>query len=268
MYSKISNIRFRPRFKIPGIDSNRRLTKIFRESLTSSWVHPYVRFRRFVRDYSLPVSMTAVFLFLIIVISLVRIFQQTSLANLLAGVTTIGQDYGTLLSKDKTDELKKNSDNSLPTAPAPAGAPTSFAINTNTGSSSSSGDTPPTSGGDTPPPLVFGSAIAYFQQDSVELDCTTPKPKKQTCSKRYNFGAGIRTQNGPGSVNYGWRSSAQSAIEDGSISVGGGEILTSIQKSITLACLPTSSFSLQLILSSPTPTQSATLNIDHNCNEL
>ncbi len=267
MYSKISNILFRPKIKIPGIDSNRRLTKIFRESLNSSWVHPYVRVRRFVRDYSLPVTMTAVFLLLIIVASLVRVFQQTSLANLLAGVTTIGQDYGTLFSKDKTDELKKNSDNSLPTAPAPAGTPTSFAINTNTGGNSSSGNTPPTSGGDTPLPLVFGASIAYFQQDSVTLDCTTPKPKRQTCSKRYNFGGGIRTQNGPGSVNYGWRSSTQSAVEDGSISVGGGEILTPMQKSITLACLPASSFSLQLTLSSPTPTQSATINVDHNCNE-
>lgn len=268
MYSKISNIHFKAKVKIPGIDSNKRLTKIFRESLNSSWVHPYVRVRRFVRDYSLPVVMTAVFLFLVITASLVRVLQQTSLANLLAGVTTMGQDYETLLSKDKVDELKKNSDNSQPAAPAPAGTPSSFAINTNSGSDSSSGDNPPTSGGETTLPPVFGASIAYFQQDSVVLDCTTPKPKKQSCSKRYNFGAGIRTQNGPGSVSYGWRSNLQSALEDNSISVGGNEMLTPLQKSITLACLPASSFSLQLIISSPTPTQSATSSIDHNCNEL
>lgn len=225
------------------------------------WTHLTVNVRHFSRDYSLPLILTTMFLFLIIIAMFLRVSQRESLADLLAGVTTPGQDYGTLLSKDKTTNLKKNTDTSEPTAQAPAGSPNSFAIR----STQTNPITPPSGGGTTPTPPPFGVSIAYFRQDSETLECDTPKPKIQTCSKRYVFGAGIRTQNGPGTVNYGWRSNLASVIEDSSISVGSGEILTPVQKVIILDCTNPSSVSLQLAITTPVVTQSAVLNINHNC---
>ncbi|MES2971303.1 MAG: hypothetical protein V4702_03220 [Patescibacteria group bacterium] len=262
-----------------GIDSNKRLTKIFRESLNTSWVHPYIRARRFVRDYSLPVILTLIFLLLAGTATYLRVSQKSSLADLLAGVTNGGQGYGTLLSKDKTDELKKNSDNAnnQPAAAVPAGSPSSFAINTNgstsaNGTASTGGGTtspttspPPPAGSPPPAPLIFSASIASFQLDSSSLDCTTPKPKPQTCSKIYVFNSGLSTQNGPGTVSYSWRSSLQSANETSSFSAPNGSSLTTRQKVITLPCLPATNFSLQITIDAPTFTQSATINTAHNC---
>lgn len=261
MNSKITN---KPTPVFHGIDSNRRLTRLFRESLSSSWLHPYIRTRRFVQEYSWPVIMTGVFLILVFAAALLRVSQRSSLANLLASVTSAGQDYGTLLSQDKTEELKKNNDAQQSTTGTSPASPTAFSVSPNGNPAVTSNPSFPTNGG-SPVAVVFNAAITSFQQDSVTLECTTPKPKLQTCSKRYVFSGGIRTSNGPGSVTYGWRSNLQTVVEDRTFSVGGGEVVTPVQKIITLPCTSASSFSLQLTLLSPSSTQSQVLNTNHNC---
>lgn len=233
------------------------------------WKNLYARVRQFTADYKLPLVITAIFLLLATTAALVRISQQSSLVDLLDGVTSTGQGYGTLLSKDKADQPKRNTDISQPTTEAPVGSPSSFALNpTNPPASSPAPSSPSGTGSVVVPLPVFSSSIAYFQQDSATLECSTPKPKQQTCSKRYVFGAGIRTQNGPGTVNYSWRSNLPSAIETSSASAGSGQALVALQKVITLACNSPSSFNLQLAVLSPSVAQSSVLTVNHNCNEI
>lgn len=270
MPSKI--IKLHPSISVRPHKTNhqRRFANFVPQGLPRLWTHYYVAFRHFAKEYSLPLILTIIFLVFVGVAMLFRSAQHASLANLLAGVTVSGQDYGTLLSKDKTDELKKNTDNNQPTTDAPAGTATSFAINTGTNPTSTTAPISSGGGSGTVPvtPAAFAASIAYFQRDNTELECTTPKPKQQTCSKRYTFSAGIRTQNGPGNVSYGWRSNLQGVVEDNNVAVGGGAVLTPIQKVVVIACSSASSFSLQMNISSPTLTQSAVINTDHNCNEI
>lgn len=196
-----------------------------------------------------------------------RLSQQASLADLLTGVADSGKEYGTLLSKDKRDELKKNTNNDQTSTTSPTGTPSSFAIKPSTSANSGTATTPTQSGGPSSAP-VFGASIASFEQSAVILECTTPKPKAQTCSKRYTFNAGIRTLNGPGAVSYGWRSNLSSATADSGFSAGSGESVTPLQRTVTLACNPASSFNMQIVILSPTLTQSAVLSINHNCNDI
>lgn len=233
------------------------------------WMHFKVGARHFARDYKLPLIATLIFIALIIGAVGYRAAQRSSLANLLEGVSSKDQDYGTLLSNDKTDELKKNTNNDLPAATGQTSNTNSLTVNTGS-SSGNSTTTPPTAGGGgggtTTPPAQFTASISYFRQDSVTLECANPNnPKIQNCSKKYTFSAGIRSQNGPGTVNYGWRSSMQSAIGDASVSVASGEVVTNVQKVITLACSNVMAFSLQFQIASPSSAQSNTINTIHNC---
>lgn len=251
------------RLKLPKTHPKMHFANFVPHGLPLLKAHFTVGLRHFTKEYSLPLIVTAVFLFLITASIFLRLSQRSSLASLLANVTSTDQGYGTLQSQGATDELKRNNE-TVQQAQAPEGSSTSFAINTGRGSSRAIG-TPPAS---TAPSPVFGASLAYFQLDAVKLECTTPKPVAQKCSKRYDFGAGIRAQNGPGTLNYNWRSNMQSANEDATVAIGGGEVLVPLQKVIILACKDPSGFSLQLAISAPVITQSAVLNINHNCSEI
>ncbi len=227
------------------------------------------RFKQFVHDYNLPIIMTFIFVLLVVGASVLRLSQKSSLADLLVQATTTGSDYGTLLSKDKVDEFKKNNDTNQPAVKSPTNAQTSFAISTTSVSGASGGGSSATgTGTGSTPASPFTTSIASFQQDSVALECTNPKPKPQTCSKRYTFKAGVRSQNGPGTVNYSWRSSLASVQENGTISVGGGQVISNLQKVITIQCTNPTSFNLQIVTTSPTASQSSVINVNHNCNEI
>lgn len=272
MHGKIFSFHHGLKLKATSTGLTASTAKLVHRRHKRNQMRPYVRIKLFVHDYSLPLVMTVIFLLLVLFASFVRAAQQSSLADLLAGITDAGKEYGTFISTDKTDDLKKNSDTGQPAAGTTAGTPSSFAVNPNAGGGSSPAPAPASPGGGTgttaPPPAPFTASIAYFRQDSAALECTTPKPKKQTCSKRYVFGAGIRTQNGPGTVNYGWRSNLPSAIEAASMSAGSGEAVTPLSKAITLACTSPSTFTLQLALLLPAQVLSANLSVNHNCNEI
>jgi hypothetical protein len=245
-----------------GIDSSRRLTKVFRNSLKSSWLHMYIRCRKFVRDYSLPVIVTVAFLFIALGISVLRAAARSSVAGLLANVTTTSEDYARLTSHDNTKQPERSNEPDQASPQTPAGSPSSFAINS--GGVTAAPDTP---GGSEVAP-AFAVSIIGFQHTTTEVVCTTPKPKPQTCSKRYVFSATIRTQNGPGTVNYGWRSNLQEAVTESSFAVAGGQTETPLNKEITLACTVPADFGLQLVVTSPTAVQSTTINTNHNCNDM
>lgn len=238
----------------------KRFANFVPRGLPRLWTHFWIGARHFAAAYSLPLIMTAVFLLIVALAAYLRVSQRSALAGLLAGTTNAGQGYGTLLSNDKTEELKKNSDTKQPGAQAAAGTPTSFAINPGTNTDSGSPD-----GGGTIPKPVFSATIASFQQDNVALECDGVQQNKPNCSKRYFFSAQVNTQNGPGLVNFGWRSNLAGASEDANYSAGNGSASKSLQKSISIACLSPGTYTMQFVILSPVQAQSNTLSINHNC---
>lgn len=252
---------FKPKRRRPEV----HFANFIPSGLPRFWTHFSVGVRHIARDYSVALIATGVVVIVVTGALFIRLSERATLADLLLGRSNTSQGYATLLSKDQADALKRNEANDQ-TARAPAGNPSSFAINSDGGSST----TPPPSGGSggTTPPPPFSASIDSFAQGSVNLECSSSKPNKGSCSKRYVFDGGIRTQNGPGTVNYGWRSSLASANQDSSFAAGSGSVLTLVQQQVILACNSSVSFSMQLVITSPSPTQSTTLNIDHNCNEI
>lgn len=229
------------------------------------------RVKIFAREYSLPLVVTVFFFIAAGSVAVLRASERSALLELLPSISVGGQDYASFLSGDKSDEFTKNQDNQdtpQPTAAGraatPAGSPSSININ--------SGSTPAvTNGGGgqtTTPTTPFSSAISSFQQSSVALECVDGKQNKGSCSKRYTYTAGVRTSGGPGTVSYSWRSNLQSANQDASFAAGSGTIVTALQKQIVLACNNSATYSLQLVINSPSAAQSTSLTLAHNCNDI
>lgn len=220
--------------------------------------------RQFVKEYGLPIIATVLFLMLVISGVYIRDLQHISVAAIIENLDSSGVGYGKLLSNDKTSQLTVDNENSIASGSATTsrGTSSSFSVNTNTparsgGSSSGGGVSAP-----------FTATIASFEQGGITLQCSKSNPKPQWCAKQYAFSAGVRSQNGPGSVSYGWRSTIGSAVQDGSISAGASIVLTSLSKAITLPCDQPTNFTLQLVILTPGFTQSSVKTINHNCNEL
>ncbi len=224
------------------------------------------------KEYSLPILVSLVLLLLFGSIYALRASERASLADWFYGIAGGGDGYSTLLSQDKTDEFKKNDVNGEPVAPQNSPGQTSSAASPGSFTVNPSGSLTTTGGGTTTPttppsvPAPFSASIAYFQQDSESLVCIDQIVNKNRCSKKYVFGAGIRTLNGPGAVSYAWQSNLASASQSGSFSAGGGEVNTPLQKTIEISCRETGNYTLQMVVTSPTQTQSGVLPISHNCN--
>ncbi len=236
--------------------------------------HFWVWLRHFVKDYSVPLTATILVMIVLGAALVTRIVERATLVDILLGAPGSGQDYGSLLSRDKTSEpVRGDINEQLPSSPItnqPAASNTStFSTNpgtTNLSTSTSPGTTPP--GGGTTTPVPFSSSISFLRQDSVTLECSTSKPNKGSCSKKYTFAAVIRTLGGPGVVSYGWRSNAIGVNEDSSFAAGTGESSTILQKQVTLSCNSAGNYTLQLIMSSPSQAQSAVLGIAHDCKDI
>jgi hypothetical protein len=230
--------------------------------------HFWVNIRHFTKDYSLPLVVTVIVLLLLSTALLARISERATLASLLLGAPSSGQDYGTLLSQDKVNGPTR-SDTTDPVAPSASANNTSSSNNSGNASSTPTTTTPgstPLSGGTAPVP--FSAAIAYLRQDNVTLECSSTKIKIGVCSKKYTYGAAIRTQGGPGLVNYNWRSSLTSANEAASYNASSGTVTTALSKQITIACTNPGTYTLQLLVTSPTQNQSETANIVHSCSDI
>lgn len=232
------------------------------------WLKPHLKLlRQFVQDYGLPLIATVLLLILVILGVYIRDSQHVSIAAILDSLDSKDGGYGQLLSNDKTGNLTVDkSGNTYPNQSSGSSSnstPGSFSVNTNT-KTTGSGSTIDT--GNTQP--SFTATIASFEQGSVALECSKPKPKARWCTKLYTFSSGIRSRNGPGVVGYGWRSTIASATQNSSVPVGNGTTLTPLQKTISLQCDEPSSFTLQFVILSPQLTQSTVKTINHNCNEI
>lgn len=230
------------------------------------WTHAVVNLRHFVKDYSLAVVLTLAFIFLISVASLVRVSQKSSLAELLANATTVSQDYDSLISIDTSEPVQRGDISGDPGANrTPVGTRTSTTLNSGGTGGISSPNQQNNNGSNAAPSQPFAASIGAFRQDDVLLECSTQNPNKAHCAKRYVFGASVSTQNGPGTLSYGWRSNFAGANEDGSYTAEAGSSSRTLQKSISIPCLDTGNYSMQFVIISPTQVQSAVLTINHNC---
>ena len=230
-------------------------------NLTSARLrHQSVKIRRFAQNYSLPLIATVYLLLLTVVGLSMRSSDHIAIATILRSLDSKGTGYSRLLSNDKTSGLTVDNDTGSSTS-TPKGSSTgtssSFSVNTNTRSELSSGNVGPP---------AFAAVIASFDQGAVTLQCSKPKPKAQWCSKQYVFSSSVSARNGPGTVNYGWRSTVSAATENGNIPVGGGDVVTTLPKTIILPCTAPTTFTLQFVIMSPGFTQSDVKTINHDCN--
>ena len=255
----------------PAKKSNLHLASFIPHGLPRVRVHLSVGLRHFIRDYSLPLIVTIIVVVLLAVAWIARLSERATLAGLLLGAPSSGQDYGTLLSRDKTSAPTRDDTNDPQAATAEqtnSTANTAQIAPTQSSGAATSANTAPAPGGGSTTPLPFSASIASFQQDSVVLECSSAKQNKGSCYKKYTFSANVRSQNGPGSVSYGWRSNLAGTGENGSFSVSSGSSSTTLQKQITIACTTAGSYTMQIVLTSPAPAQSPIISFTHNCNDI
>lgn len=248
--------------------------------------------RQFTKDYRLPLQATALFIIIVLLMLLLRFYEQSVLAGVLDSGSNKSRDYASLLSVDKNDDLKKNDVNEAanpeatvtdkPVSSSTASAPLTISPsggggNSPTSSTGTSTPPAPSPGGTTPPAPPppaepppppaepFTASIEDIGLESQHQICETSLTSLNKCYKVYNFKGEIKTLNGPGEVGYGWRSSLSSANEDGKFSVGSGETFTPLGKVIKLACDQPLQFGVRLIIRSPNSVQSDTVNVSHKC---
>ena len=242
------------------------------------------RSSQFFKNYRLPLSSTAGWACLVIVLLLVRAYEQRILAGVLGNSAT-KQDYATLLSNDEDATLTKNkvSESTNKTEQSNTGAPAPLAIDSSgsstTGSSSDdSGDSG--EDGETPPPAEppsepFAAEIKGFalRSQSGTYQCGTGIVGSLTVMcKKYEFMAGVNTYNGPGSVSYKfhWQKAngnAASGDASGSYGAPAGDQLTPISKEIELRCdQPGGRYNFRFLLITPTTAESHVVPVEHNCN--
>ncbi len=246
------------------------------------------RLKRFYRDYRLPSIASMAFLLLLLSFVVIRQFEQTSLIALRNEVSDSDDGYSLLLSDDQKDQFTRNdttesgqpNQSSTPNSSTNESGstqtttPTTTVVNTPTptgsgGSGSGSGGNTGGGGGTVTQPKPFEASINSFSQGNVLLQCSNPsKPNKGSCSKVYTFNAGIQTLNGPGTVTYTWQSSTDIGSTSGSLLASEGSANTNVSKSVTIICTKVSSFTIQFTIASPVASNSSTISVNHNCNEL
>ena len=244
------------------------------------------RMKRFYRDYRLPSIASMAFLILLLSFVVIRQFERTSLIALRNEVTDSDNGYSLLLSDDQKDQFTRNDTTETD---QPNQSSTSNNTPTNSGSTQSTSpitivnESPVTSGnggsggggstggggGAVTEPEPFAASINSFTQGNVTLQCSNPsKPNKGSCSKLYTLNAGIRTLNGPGTVNYTWQGTADAVSTSGSIQASESDAITNVSKGVTIVCTKVSTFTLRFTITSPTTSNSNTITVNHNCNEI
>ncbi len=151
---------------------------------------------RFWADYTVPLVLSVIFLFIVLGAASIRIYQQTALTKLLAQVSALGRNYTALLSDDQTSPGVRNTDNTLNNPSSDAAQSGSFSVAPSSTGSGGTGTIPT-------PAQPFTASITVFKQGATTLECTSQQQNKSKCSKRYSFSATVEAQHGPGTVQYG-----------------------------------------------------------------
>jgi hypothetical protein len=296
MKTKIHRKKQKPISDLSVSDLNRRVSHSLARKIRIK-LHAFSnRTKKFYRDYRLPSIASLVFLGILLSVLMVRQLERTSLIALRNEVTDGGNGYSLLLSAEQREQFladdtsedspnNETTDNSTTNLTTTENNSNSFTVidGSSTPAISDSGSTGTNTGGSTTntggssdetndSPVEqqepFASKIENFKQGDVSLKCSTPKPNKGTCSKVYTFSAGVRSLNGPGTVNYAWQSSIDSGNSTGSYSAGEGSTITSVSKTITLLCTASSSFTIQVCNCEPYYLAQTLRLMSTNCNEI
>lgn len=264
-----------------------------------SKIHKQLQIYR--KDYALPFWSTLGFVFLIVVLLVVRLYQQNLIDNVLGESSKKGNNYSRLLSNDTDKELKKNdvtendksntstTTNSSLSINASGGQSSSSATNTTSANQQTSGSTTqsstqPSSGnntsssgsttsssGTTTPPIPFSAQLSGFglRSQSATFFCGTsgtPNNLSQYC-KQYDFVAVVNTFNGPGTVDHKivWQG-VNGGVLSGNFSAPAGDALKQVSYSVKLQCDRQGTYLFQFYLLSPTQFQSNPVWLPHNCS--
>ncbi len=242
----------------------------------------------FIKNYRLPLGATLLFLIIVGVMLFARVVDRMALADIMGDPGNSDNNYATLVNNDLTDDLKKNDigqedqpsqasvksnqEEATPVVTSVAETQAPFTISPG-GSTPTPTPSPPTG---TIPVIIltpFSASIKYLRHESTSaVTCNGVLGpifggglNPANCYKKYFFGAGIDTLNGPGVVNYKWQSSLASANTQSSFAVGPGTAFTALSKEIVITCDQNTSFNLKLQLTSPTETSSGVLTVQHRC---
>lgn len=243
-----------------------------------------MQIQQFMKDYKLPLLATILFFVIVLLMLLVRFYEQSVLAGVLDGRVNSSQDYASLLSVDKSDDLKKNNtdESGKPVAvkPSEASTPSQSSDPLTINPSGSASTTPTDSDGSPPSPPTNGDPIeptpvpneqfkAFAENTGLESEyqvCEFLPPNTSKCSKVYIFKGLIKTFNGPGIVGYSWRSTLAGFDQDSEFPAGPGETFTNVNKIIKLDCSQPVQFGIRLVIRSPNFNQSDTVNVSHSCD--
>ncbi len=253
------------------------------KGFSSLWAKSVVNTRHLIKEYAFAFKVTAVFALIAVLAVFIRLSQQASLADLLATVTTVTQDYNSLVSGDKFDSPERNdvSDNIITegvTSPSGTPSSTSFSFDQtpNEGNATApsdggqGGSTNPGGGGGGTPEVTptFAAAIGSFALNNPNGNLVCPGNitlQKRNCDKTYNFQSSVNTQNGPGVVSYGWQTSFSGGNSNGNYSAGPGSESNNLAKSITISCKDPGNYTMRFILTAPNSVQSTLITISHDC---
>lgn len=244
------------------------------------------RVDKLLKDYRLPLWSTVGLIVVLLLLLLIRTYERGVLAGILGDNTTTGQDYANLINGDKDAELKKNAvgtDEAKTTATTNAG--TSTASNESPPSTSSltldsdGGGVPPSTVGNLPPvedggsepapQEPFSAQIAGFgsRSQGVFTDCGgVTGPAGNAMCKLYEFGAGISTFNGPGTVAFAFRWQGPAPGESsGNFLASSGDAFTQVIRQVKLRCDQPGEYIFHFLLFQPSPAQSHNEPVYHNC---
>lgn len=230
--------------------------------------------KQFFKDYRLPLEATLLFGVIIAVMMFSRAYDRLALADVLGSNSNNRNDYATLLSNDKTDEIKKNDvstqDATSTAAKTTTSASTPFSVSPAPPPEDTSTPNDPTDTGGSdptppPPPPPFGAVVDGIVMEGAFLECSGGSGTTD-CSKRYVFRAVVHAYNGPGSIVYSWQGTRPEIYKDGNLTVGTGETLTPIHRDFRLPCNQPSKFDIKVVISQPYPTQSSLYTMNHYCD--
>ena len=225
-----------------------------------------VRLTDFARDYRSPLLSTAGLIVILTVLLLLRSYERNILAGVLGDSTTRGGAYAKLLSKDKEVTLQKNetsSGGSQPTAPSS----TSLTLNSSGNATTNSGTNQtnqPNGGGSEPPPTApFYSQIAGL---GLRGQSVVPCGGTDQACKQYDFTAGLKTFNGPGTVNHKilWQGPNPDEIFN-SFLAASGDALNQVNYTVRLQCDQPGPYTFKFVVEEPTAQESQDVLVDHHC---
>lgn len=216
---------------------------------------PNTRTTRFVRKYGLSMFITIFFSAFIFQMLFLHAVPGLPVANVLTGLTNIGADYNPITTTN-TDFKETSGAISNPATDSSSSTPDSSQNNSQTNTAI-----------DIQSSSVLNVGITSIHQDDPKLNCRAAKQKNKDCTKQYIFTANVATNDGPGGVAYGWRSTLPQAVESGEFTTHGASDKKTLTKTITLACDSPTRFTVQLIITSPNDVHSQVLTVNHNCDE-